>query len=504
MAGGIALISQSKSRSLLAFCFCFILGVGSVSFIGRESEIGFYFYILLFVAFFVLIVFWSGMRARFICFCFLFFILGAIRFLLSIPGDNPGQISFYNGKQIIFLSSVKDVLPTNTGVVHYVVRAGELFLDGGTKVVHGLVLVDDIFYSDYIYGDKLKITCNLKNPAEMVSGDFRYDRYLARLGVWSVCSRAEIDKIQTRFSVIDKIIRSFVGWRGEVQHQAQKLWTEPKSSLMSGILYGARSGLPKDLLENFNRVGLTHIIAISGYNISVVAAALLGVLIYSGINRRQAFWIVTGGIILFVLFSGASASVVRAGIMGIIVLLAGFAGRSSRVGNILVITAAIMLLLNPFILIWDAGFQLSFIATLGLVYLSPLFSAWPEILAVTFSAIIATLPLILFQFGRLSLVAPVVNILVLWLIPFLMLFGFLAIVFSFIFYPLGMVLSLLAMAGMQYLLFIIEWFGSKSWSSVMFFIPWWVAVLSYVCLIFLVIKKRPSVRQIFDVRSSKE
>ena len=164
------------------------------------------------------------------------------------------------------------------------------------------------------------------------------------------------------------------------------------------------------------------------------------------IPRKKAFGLIVAGIIIFVLFTGASASVVRAGIMGIIVLLSKQMGRMSRIGTVLLLTAVVMTIQNPLVLVWDAGFQLSFISTCCLVYLSPIFvqrcKRLPELFGLkesfisTISAIVATLPLILFQFGRLSIVAPIVNMLVLWIIPYLMLFGFFAKVFGFFLFPL--------------------------------------------------------------------
>ena len=183
-----------------------------------------------------------------------------------------------------------------------------------------------------------------------------------------------------------------------------------------------------------------------------------------------------------------------------------------------------MVLLNPFILIWDAGFQLSFLATLGLVYVSPVLKQiferhfglngetpplnlplkegettkldifkiifCNEILTSTLSAIIATLPFMLFTFGRISIVAPIVNVLVLWIIPWLMLLGFVAIVVSFIFYPLGQVIAWVAGLGLKYVIILAEWFGEKDWSAWEFSLPWWGMVSLYLLLIYLINSKK--------------
>src|SRR3989339_569191 len=173
-------------------------------------------------------------------------------------------------------------------------------------------------------------------------------------------------------NVVGLKLKNFFIFKQSIQARVDSLWVEPESSLMAGLLYGARSGFSAQVNNDFSRAGITHIVAISGYNISVVSKILMSLLLLIGLNRRRAFWFAIFGIILFVIFTGASASVVRAGVMGVIVLLASQMGRLSRIGNILVFTAAVMLLFNPFVLVWDAGFQLSFLSTMGLVYLAPI------------------------------------------------------------------------------------------------------------------------------------
>jgi competence protein ComEC len=175
--------------------------------------------------------------------------------------------------------------------------------------------------------------------------------------------------------------------------------------------------------------------------------------------------------------------------MGILALIAERIGRPARMTNVLVATAALMTLQNPLVLIWDAGFQLSFLATIGLVYVSPLLKHYfenirtfvvetrliaslpgvgkiidvtMENLMTTLSAIIATLPLILYQFGRLSTVAPLVNILILWTVPYLMLFGFLALMISFIYFPLGQLFAGIAKLGMDYILWIVNFLAVRA------------------------------------------
>ncbi|MDO8499809.1 MAG: ComEC/Rec2 family competence protein [bacterium] len=475
-----------------------MLGIACVSFVDAVGESIFYLYIAVFIILFALIIGWSSARARFVCLCLLLFVGGSWRFLIGLPGVTVGDIGHYNGRQLEFEGQVQYILSANTKSVHYVVAVNQLLSGTNTKIIQGKILVMAPAYADYVYGDELRISCLVSAPKLSATSNFRYDRYLARVGVGSVCPNPKIRLVGSdRKSVVGIIARFFTNLRGRVDTQVGQLWPEPAGGLMGGILYGARSNMPADLLDNFNRVGITHVIAISGYNISIIATVLMSVLFRAGLNRRQAFGLIVACILVFILFSGVSASAVRAGIMGVLVLVAGLMGRLSRIGNVLVFTAAVMLLFNPFILIWDAGFQLSFLATLGLVYISPLLAEWPEVVRSTLSAIIATLPLILFQFGRLSMVAPLVNVLILWMVPYLMFFGALAILASFIFFSAGLLFAWIALVGLKFMIFIATWFGSQPWSAVDFTIPWWVMILAYLVLIYWVMRNYKA-DKIFD------
>jgi competence protein ComEC len=162
--------------------------------------------------------------------------------------------------------------------------------------------------------------------------------------------------------------------------------------------------------------------------------------------------------------------------MGIVMLIAKQLGRLSRITNTLVLTAVIMLVINPKVLIFDAGFQLSFLATMGLIYLSPMlekiFTRLPNIFQIresfiaTTSATIFTLPLILFQFGRLSVVAILVNILILPIIPFAMGVGFLTGLLSFIFPPLATVFSWIVWLMLAYIIKVVELFSDLQFASI--------------------------------------
>jgi len=499
-------VASSKNKTFLAFCFCFIWGAGFFSWFDWPGAYSVYFYGILFVIGCAVIVFWNNQRYRFGGLCFLFFIFGAWRFLFSVPDcDNRAELCFYNGKTVAVRGLVAAEPDRRIEATYYTVEA---------QNYRGRVSVKTRNYPEFQYGERIAFACALKAPKNQDDSAFRYDKYLARTGVWSVCSFPNIigterDSLSTTAASARNdssvrparfLMKPILRFKGVVAERINRLWPEPAASFVAGILYGSKSGLPRELSDNFSRTGITHIIAVSGFNITIIATVLMSVLITSGLWRRQAYWAVVAVIVLFTIFSGLSASAVRAAVMGIVVLTGQYLGRLSRMGTVLVFTAAAMMLGNPYVLLWDAGFQLSFLATLGLVYVSPIVvgvfvvdSAWfekiKEPLISTLSAIIATTPLIMYQFGRLSLVAPLVNILVLWIIPWLMLFGFLAVAVSFIFFPLGQLVAWVGGIGLKYVILTATFFGRQSWSAINFTLPWWGMLGFYVLLIYYVQKK---------------
>ncbi|MBI4427195.1 MAG: ComEC family competence protein [Candidatus Magasanikbacteria bacterium] len=490
-------IINSKSKTFLTFCFCFIIGVAAASLL--ELKIGFlYLYLSLFIIVTLLIIFWQNKITRFFVICILFFVIGVIRYLLAFPLSS-NHIANYVGKKAELTGFVSREPDVREDGVRYVLKIKNPKSKILNHEIDGRVYFKSNLYPRFQYGDVLKLNCELEKPE--ASDDFRYDMYMAKEGIFALCQSPWAEKVGEGEGFF---AYSAILWlKNKAADKINLLWHEPMASFMAGLLYGYRGGLG-ELNQAFNRTGITHIVAISGYNISIIATILIAFFTFLYIPRKKAFWLVCGGILLFVIFAGASASVVRAGIMGALVLLAKQLGRLSRVGNVLALSAVLMLLQNPLVLRWDAGFQLSFAATLGLVYLSPRIQRWfvrlPEFYGLretfvsTIAAIIATLPLILFNFGRLSIVAPIVNVLVLWLIPFLMLFGFLAVVLSLIFLPAGQVVAWIAWVGLKYIVLVVTWFSNLKWAAIEFRINWVIMVLLYLLIISIFYAKSKNFR----------
>jgi competence protein ComEC len=211
---------------------------------------------------------------------------------------------------------------------------------------------------------------------------------------------------------------------------------EPYASLMNGLLFGARKGFTDSVNDMLTATGLTHIVAVSGYNVSLVILFIEKSLFF--VPRNIRFWFLIIAIFLFAIIAGLSASVLRACIMGFISVFVLQYGYSSNFLRAVLLTAVAMIMWNPAHLYFDLGFQLSFYATLGVMYLAPFLkfsfvtekAGLRDSLKLTVASQLATLPTILYYFGNLSFISPLANLLVAPFLPVLMLLGFLILIFG--------------------------------------------------------------------------
>lgn len=481
---------MTKARAFVLILLSFIIGVGIRSFIEVPM-----FVIAGINGLGIISLFIFRERRKKIVFCLIciFCTLGIIRYDLSLPKDSDETIKSFNGAYTLFTAVVIEEPDVRQDHTKLTVEVKEV----NFKVVTGRVLVRTQLYPEYQYGDLLQISCELQTPEPIE--DFSYDKYLARYNIYSLCYRPGIELVDSNegnpvMNVIFNIKKHFT-------ERINRVVPEPEASFLNGLILGAKHAIPDWLIESFHRTGTTHLIALSGYNITIIAVFIQNFCKALWIPRKKAFWVSLGAITFFILMTGAQASIVRAGIMGGLVLLARKLGRMSRITNALAFAAFIMLLANPKVLAFDAGFQLSFAATIGLVYLSPhlekVFKRLPNVfeirssLVATLSAIILTTPLILMTFGRFSLIAPIVNVVILPLIPFAMALGFLTGILSIISLPIGMISAWFAWGLLRFILLIIE--SSATLPHVSLVIPavhWMWGVALYSALGFFLFRKK--------------
>lgn len=241
---------------------------------------------------------------------------------------------------------------------------------------------------------------------------------------------------------------------------------EPHAGLLSGILFGTKAALSKDFIDALTKTGTLHIIALSGMNISIVGslcAATLGAFLTKRVTSVFTILCIIG----FVLFVGPSPSVIRAAIMGTMTLLATVFGRRQWGIYSLMCTAGVMLLVHPG-WIGEVSFQLSFLATLGIMLFAGnnTGNVIRDSFRITMAAQVFTIPLILLTFRRISLISPLTNVLIGWIIPPLTAVGLVVCVLGWIWLPLGYILGWVSWVLLEYLILVVQWTATVPFSSV--------------------------------------
>jgi competence protein ComEC len=256
----------------------------------------------------------------------------------------------------------------------------------------------------------------------------------------------------------------------------------PESALARGLLLGGTSGMPPDLIESFRRSGMTHVVAVSGYNVALVVAALLP--LAGAIGRGRGASVAAAAVVLFVVLVGAPASAVRAGLMGCVALLARHVGRPADPLAALAAAVFAMTLLDPG-LIGDLGFRLSALATLALVTLYPWVrarlggtdeaqpatalrsaaGAVRDLLAATLAVEALTLPIVALELGRVALLSPVANLLALPAVPVAMATGLAVILTAPLPAALAAPVGWLAWAPHAWIVAVVELCASPAWAA---------------------------------------
>ncbi|MFA4891275.1 MAG: ComEC/Rec2 family competence protein [Candidatus Gracilibacteria bacterium] len=468
---------MTLDRKMLVLMVGFLIGV----FVAGEWGEGW----VLLVCVFGSLVCWWRLGAEVTCIVLIGVVLGFLRFFVSeIVFDD--DVRHLNGRgEVEFVACVSEEVDVRVSQVKYTVsdvravadaaRAGadDSADDSAGRLYDGNVLLNASRYPVFEYGDVLKVRGAPEAPQAVE--DFAYDKYLARYGIYSVVDRPVVEKVGDGCG--NAFLGAIYGFKGIFEKRLGELFTEPHGSLVAGVLLGVRSGIPKDVSEDFKEIGLTHIVAISGYNITLVIIVVSG--LFGFLSRKRRIIAAIAFIVVFVILVGAGSAVVRASIMGILGLLAIYWGRRNDVAIAIVLSAVLMNLWNPKIIVYDVGFQLSFLATLGLVYVSPKIEALGGIfgrvlakvprfllirenLIMTLSAQAFALPVILKAFGRFSLICPIANIFILPFVPFVMLFGFLAVVCGFVSEWLGSVLAFVCYVLLECVFFLAEVFAAVS------------------------------------------
>ncbi len=438
-------------------------------------------------------------RVRFGAICALMLVLGAGRFMLSVPRFDETSLATYNDVGWVTLEGVVVGEPDERErYTNLRVQVEQLTLpDSAELEVEGLVLIKAEPYPQRHYGDRVQVEGLLETPP--VLEEFSYKEYLARQDIYSLIQRGQVTLLAENQA--DPLRYYLFTFKRYAQSTIARILPEPQAALLTGILLGIETGIPTDLIDDFSATGTTHIIAISGFNMTIISTIFAG-LAQRVFDKRRAVWVAMAGVAVYTVFVGASAAVVRAAVMGIFYLWACYLGRATYAPASIAIAAFGMTLWDPDVL-WDVGFLLSFAATIGLVlYTEPLERGFGraltrvtsaeraqkivglinEALIVTLAAQITTTPLLLAYFERLSFVTFLTNFLILPVQSWVMIVGGVATLLGLIVFPLGKVVGWVAWVFLTYTIEVVRLTARVPFASVEVQMAGWMVFAYYAFL----------------------
>jgi len=346
----------------------------------------------------------------------LFALLGFWRYETYQIKSVDVDLSKYNGHKVVLVGRVSEEI--DPGGNYQKVTVSALKVDGALS--QGLVLATVPKFPELKYGDILELTGNLEAPSNW--SEFQYDRYLARYDIYSLMGFPKVVIIGETKDFYSNILEL----KYKVYSIINSALPEPEAGLGSALLLGYKGTLDTVEKTAFSCCGLSHIVAISGSHLTLLSALAFDFLLLFGLSRRQSFRPVVIFLWFYTILTGLQSSAVRSAIMGHLTLWGRKNGRQDSGGRLLFSAAALMLLANPLILRDDLGFQLSFLAMFALIYFCPLGEKlWGKgnirsVIILTLAAQLITWPISALNFGRFSVIAPLANLLVVWIFALLL------------------------------------------------------------------------------------
>ena len=492
-----------STKLLFAVIFGFLAGVFARSF----YPLGFVvagFAALLAVAAFLFAYFDEAKRKSLIIIAvaLVAFAGGILRMNSAVLLGDPELTSRLN-KEIIVEGIVSEEPDVRESNIRISLRADNLVSASTTIPISASILVVAPRNTSVKYGDRIRASGLLRTPESFETGigrEFNYPEYLAKDGIGYELAFANVEKAEGD-NEANPLKAGAIWIKQKFLEGLGLALSEPEAGLAGGITVGAKRGLGKDLSGIFIAVGLIHIVVLSGYNIMLVINGALKV--FSRAPRLFKLFLTAFIAVSFALMTGGASSSVRAAAMAVIGVVGRATGRLYFASRVLAIVAFGMVLWNPFLLSFDIGFQLSVLATLGLIWFTPVFSArlqWitakfalREIAATTLGTQLAVLPLLLYQNGQLPLFSLPANLLALIAIPPAMAASTIASIAGLIAEPVATLVALPAYILLSYIIEVAKFFASLPFASVAVsaFSAWWM-FLAYALMFggLVFIKKR--------------
>jgi len=402
---------------------------------------------------------------------------GLLRFSVAINTTGQYQLDLFaaNAENILVHGTIIDEPIKKKSYNQFTLKADNLITHGKEVLdIDTSILIKTDTYTDYEYGQEVIVQGVVQKPEAFLTENdriFDYESYLAKDEIFYTMSFAEASIFEPGSPSLQ---RSLYRLKNNFLNSIYRFIPEPESGLLSGILFGQKSALGEDLEDKFRIVGLMHIVVLSGYNVSLVIQVFMKILHFLPRSVRAIGAVLS--ICGFALLVGAGPTVIRASIMAVFIVLADIVYARYNITRALFIAGIIMIIWNPMILYFDISFQLSFLATYGLIqcapYLEKKFSFLPKFLSIrssataTIAAQIMVLPLLIYSIGEFSLISPIVNVLVLFAVPVAMLMGFITAIVGIGLPIVAPIFAIITTLLLKYQLWIVDVFARIPFSYI--------------------------------------
>lgn len=384
-----------------------------------------------------------------------FFLLLGVAFSRFFIEESKTSLVEYAGQQVTLTGRLVSGPDLRSDKVFYLFEAREVLKGEEKKRVNGQVRlsVKDVEYL-YSYGDVIKVTGLLARPDPPGNpGAFNYRTYLERQGIWVTLSVLNKDSIKKIGEDGGNPVGRFALWaKQKLSAAATYSLPPPEAAVLNGVVFGTQGMIDRQTREAFNETGIVHILSVSGLHVGLLLAGLIALFSLLKISPGLTAPLATPVLIFYAIMTGINPAVLRATLMALLFLWAHHLGRDQDWPTTLALAALVILLWNP-LQIYHPGFQLSFSATWGLLYLGPLLARFfmglfdgipPTIaraaaqgIAIPLAAQLATIPLVAWYYNLISPVSIPANLLAAPLVGLILALGLLAAGLGVIWLPLA-------------------------------------------------------------------
>ena len=431
--------------------------------------------------------------------------MGWMRYdFMANPKITQTEISYFNDypQEVTVIGLVKRV-EQRVKNNRLLIQAKEIEIGDEKRKISGKIIAFVHRLVKVNYGDRVKLEGQLRSPQPF--NGFNWPMHLANEGIRSVMFRPWVTIIEENQGTF--IMSKIYSFNSLLQERINRFLPYPESAILSAMLLGNRGEIPAQISHNFWQIGLGHILAISGLHITIIAAIFFWIALSLGMWRQQAFILISLFLIFFILMIGAPPSAIRAGIMGFLFLLAQYLGREYSFLNAIIFAATGILIFNPLSLFYDISFQFSFAAILAIALLVPIFQRYLykdsklkitknpllifflNIFLISGAILLFIGPLMAYYFGNFPAISPLVNVLVIPLLPFILFFGIIFLAVSLIFPPISLIFSSLSYLFISFLIHLGNFFAGLPFIEwLQFYVPIYFLVLYYLILLIIIYK----------------